>query len=61
MLTWSRKNRRDGATVSTRVLAMSDVIGQRLFDSAVSSNAAGAVDVSARKMRRKDISTSSRL
>lgn len=28
------KNRRDGATVSTRVLRLADVIGQKLFDQA---------------------------
>lgn len=58
-----RKNRRDGATVSTRVLAMSDLAGSKLLQSAASSQQAaeGDVDVSTRKMRRKDITTNSRL
>lgn len=29
------KNRRDGATVSTRVVALTDLLGRRLFDEAV--------------------------
>ncbi|ORY59545.1 acyltransferase-domain-containing protein [Pseudomassariella vexata] len=33
------KNRRDGATVSTRVLALTDLLGRKLFDEAVSSGA----------------------
>lgn len=62
ILIGDRKNRRDAATVSSRVLAISDFVGRKLFDNAVrSSEAADAVDVSTRKMRRKDISTSSRL
>ncbi|RJE18203.1 acyltransferase [Aspergillus sclerotialis] len=56
------KNRRDGATVSTRVLTMSDIVGRSLFASATSTEpATGDIDVSTRKMRRKDISTASRL
>lgn len=42
------KNRRDGATVSTRVLALADVIGQSLFDST-----GGKATVDEQENRRK--------
>ena len=54
----TRKNRRDGATVSSRVLAMSDVVGRQLFYNAA---APPPGDVSSKKMRRKAISTDSKL
>ncbi|GLA25174.1 acyltransferase [Aspergillus phoenicis ATCC 13157] len=56
------KNRRDGATVSSRVLHMSDVVGRKLFEDASPSPAAAEeVDVSIRQMRRKAITPSSKL
>ena len=36
------KNRRDGATVSTRVLALTDAVGRRLFDEAMRADGKGA-------------------
>ncbi|EPS32641.1 hypothetical protein PDE_07601 [Penicillium oxalicum 114-2] len=52
------KNRRDGATVSSRVLTMSDRVGRQLFFTAA---APAPVDVSSRQMRRKAIGTDSKL
>ncbi|CEJ58452.1 Putative Acyltransferase [Penicillium brasilianum] len=52
------KNRRDGATVSSRVLTMSDVVGRQLFFNAA---APAPADVSSRQMRRKAIGTESKL
>ncbi|KAL2221914.1 putative acyltransferase [Thermoascus aurantiacus ATCC 26904] len=58
------KNRRDGATVSSRVLTMSDTVGRELFRSAASSDSAALaaeVDVSSRTKRRKAIETTAKL
>ncbi|OGM42109.1 acyltransferase [Aspergillus bombycis] len=55
------KNRRDGATVSSRVLIMTDLVGRKLFESAASPDLEDSVDVSARQQRRKDITPSSKL
>ncbi|KAE8372024.1 acyltransferase [Aspergillus bertholletiae] len=55
------KNRRDGATVSSRVLIMTDLVGRKLFESAASPDLEESVDVSARQQRRKDITPSSKL
>jgi hypothetical protein len=52
------KNRRDGATVSSRVLTMSDLVGRQLF-TGTAPPAPG--DVSSRQMRRKAIATGSKL
>ncbi|CAI7641085.1 unnamed protein product [Penicillium pancosmium] len=52
------KNRRDGATVSSRVLTMSDIVGRQLFYNAA---APAPADVSSRQMRRKAITTDSKL
>lgn len=52
------KNRRDGATVSSRVLTMSDIVGRQLFYNAAAPAPAG---VSSRQMRRKAIATDSKL
>ncbi|KAJ5832760.1 hypothetical protein N7474_001071 [Penicillium riverlandense] len=52
------KNRRDGATVSSRVLTMSDLVGRQLFTGAA---APAPGDVSSRQMRRKAIATDSKL
>lgn len=52
------KNRRDGATVSSRVLAMSDVVGAQLFYS-VAAPAPG--DISSKQRRRQAIGTDSKL
>lgn len=46
------KNRRDGATVSTRVLTLADTLGQSLF-SAASADAAKEADVSGKKKKRR--------
>lgn len=54
----SSKNRRDGATVSSRVLTMSDIVGRELFFNAA---APAPADVSSRQMRRKAIGTESKL
>ena len=56
------KNRRDGATVSTRVLVLADKVGQKLFESAQGPDDA-AVDAlrSPKKRRRKDMQTKARL
>ena len=35
------KNRRDGATVSTRVVKLTDVLGRKLFDDAILANSKG--------------------
>ena len=35
------KNRRDGATVSTRVLGLTDLLGRKLFEEAVNTDAKG--------------------
>lgn len=60
-----RKNRRDAATVSSRVLAMSDEVGRRLFDNAVASKpkstVSGEIGVSSRIRRRKDIELNPKL
>ncbi|KAI9375803.1 acyltransferase-domain-containing protein [Aspergillus egyptiacus] len=55
------KNRRDGATVSSRVLTMSDMVGQNLFESAESRDPTSEVDVSTRAPRRKAITPTSKL
>ncbi|CAI7652560.1 unnamed protein product [Penicillium glandicola] len=52
------KNRRDGATVSSRVLAMSDLVGRKLFQNAA---APAPADVSSRQMRRHAIGTEAKL
>jgi hypothetical protein len=52
------KNRRDGATVSSRVLTMSDVVGRQLF---LNAAAPAPADVSSRQMRRKTIATDAKL
>lgn len=56
-----RKNRRDGVTVSSRVMAMSELVGRKLFESATSPNPIEDSNVSTRQMRRKDITTESKL
>ena len=53
------KNRRDGATVSTRVLALADKAGRELYASAA---AMGDREMeSPKRSRRKDISAVARL
>ncbi|KAJ6005756.1 hypothetical protein N7451_003700 [Penicillium sp. IBT 35674x] len=52
------KNRRDGATVSSRVLTMSDIVGRQLFQKAA---APAPTDISSKQMRRKAIGTDSKL
>lgn len=52
------KNRRDGATVSSRVLTMSDVVGRQLFYNAATPAPAG---VSSKQKRRQAIATDSKL
>ncbi|KAJ5746199.1 hypothetical protein N7520_011381 [Penicillium odoratum] len=52
------KNRRDGATVSSRVLKMSDVVGRQLF---LNASAPAPTDISSKQMRRKAIGTDSKL
>ena len=56
------KNRRDGATVSTRVLALADRLGQALFESASAQGLGGAEgEGSPKRRRRKEIQTKARL
>lgn len=55
------KNRRDGATVSTRVLGLTDVIGQKLY---VEANGTGVMDHdmgTGRKKRRGSMQTKANL
>ncbi|KAJ5697786.1 hypothetical protein N7488_011470 [Penicillium malachiteum] len=54
------KNRRDGATVSSRVLRLSDVVGAELFQA---SSSLGPADISSnsKQMRRRAIGTDSKL
>ncbi|KAJ5656500.1 hypothetical protein N7507_008450 [Penicillium longicatenatum] len=52
------KNRRDGATVSSRVLKMSDLVGRQLFQNAA---APAPTDISSKQMRRKAIGADSKL
>lgn len=56
-----RKNRRDGVTVSSRVMAMAEAAGRRLFETAAGPNPSEDADVSTRQMRRKDITTGAKL
>ncbi|KAL4979530.1 acyltransferase-domain-containing protein [Aspergillus desertorum] len=51
------KNRRDGATVSSRVLTMSDTVGRKLFESAESRGPASDVDLSTTAPRRKGLTS----
>lgn len=58
------KNRRDNATVSTRVLALSDKVGRDLFTRATTDGdptPAGKTAASVRKRRRKEIQTRAKL
>lgn len=56
------KNRRDGATVSTRVLVLADKVGRQLFESAAApGNASEDAMRSPKKRRRKDMQTKARL
>ena len=56
------KNRRDGATVSTRVLVLADKIGRQLFESATAKGDTGMdASSSATKRRRRDVQTKARL
>ncbi|KAE8350421.1 acyltransferase [Aspergillus coremiiformis] len=55
------KNRRDGATVSSRVLTMTDLVGRKLFERAASPGLKDSVDISSRQQRRKDITPRSKL
>ncbi|PKY03720.1 putative acyltransferase [Aspergillus campestris IBT 28561] len=55
------KNRRDGATVSSRVLIMSDLTGRKMFANTKRPEQAGDVDVSTRSMRRNEIEPSAKL
>ncbi|KAL2051664.1 hypothetical protein ABVK25_008078 [Lepraria finkii] len=56
------KNRRDGATVSTRVLVLADKVGQQLFENAAApAEAAPKEGQTPKKRRRKEIQTRARL
>ena len=56
------KNRRDGATVSTRVLVLADKVGRQLFENAAAKgDAAMDASRSPKKRRRKDSPTKARL
>lgn len=57
------KNRRDGATVSTRVLVLADKVGRQLFESAAATLGDAAMDAakSPKKRRRKEMQSKARL
>lgn len=56
------KNRRDGATVSTRVLELADKVGRQLFESAATKGDANMdATTSPKKRRRIDMRTKPRL
>lgn len=56
------KNRRDGATVSTRVLALADKVGRQLFENATASGLfVPAEQTVPKKRRRQEIQTKARL
>lgn len=56
------KNRRDGATVSTRVLVLADKVGRQLFENAAAKvDAAMDATTSPKKRRRRDMQTKARL
>ena len=55
------KNRRDGATVSTRVLALADKVGRQLFESAAVSNIVAPNEMLSQRTRRKDVKDKARL
>ena len=55
------KNRRDGATVSTRVLVLADKVGRQLFEDAAISGDTVPVEAMPRKKRRKEIQTKAKL
>ncbi|KAL9127749.1 MAG: hypothetical protein Q9217_003432 [Psora testacea] len=57
------KNRRDGATVSTRVLALADRLGQQLFEHAKAEDVDQGSETSSPKRRRRntEIQTKARL
>lgn len=57
------KNRRDGATVSTRVLVLADKFGRQLLESGAAAPVDGALKEgqSPKKRRRKEIQTGPRL
>lgn len=58
----ARKNRRDGATVSSRVMRMSDLVGRRLFEDATAGpTPADEVDFSVQQVRRKAIAPTAKL
>ncbi|KAL8901102.1 MAG: hypothetical protein Q9207_005374 [Kuettlingeria erythrocarpa] len=47
------KNRRDGATVSTRVLKLADLVGKQLFESAIVEGVSGSSEPQRKKGRRR--------
>lgn len=55
------KNRRDGATVSSRVLKLADMVGKDLFASAATPDAQPVIESAQRKRRRKRIEMRARL
>ena len=55
------KNRRDGATVSDRVLALADKVGRQLFQGAAVSGTSVPTEMISKKRRRKDIEPRARL
>ncbi|PGH05547.1 hypothetical protein GX51_02886 [Blastomyces parvus] len=56
------KNRRDGATVSSRVLTMTDAVGREVFKvAAAAAESADEVDVSTKQRRRTPMGSSAKL
>lgn len=55
------KNRRDGATVSTRVLVLADKVGRQLFESAATPGGTAEDAITHTKRRRRSIQTRAKL
>ncbi|KAG2420152.1 hypothetical protein HFD88_004952 [Aspergillus terreus] len=55
------KNRRDGATVSSRVLTLSDKVGRTLFASAARPESPDDADILSRERRRQEITATPKL
>jgi len=55
------KNRRDGATVSTRVLALANKVGRELFSKAAIANATPVLEDPHKKRRQKSIDSRAKL
>lgn len=57
----SRKNRRDGATVATRVLSLAEKLGREMFADATRPSVREGADVPPKKRRRSSLQAKPRL